>query len=59
MPDFDGDEAKKIQNDQLKATNPKYFFTKTLGIGPWVSRIELIQRAWILLNLYGCQAVQN
>ena len=38
-----GMKQKKIQNDQLKATNPKYFFTKTLGIGPWVSRIELIQ----------------
>jgi hypothetical protein len=41
VPDFDGDEAKPIQNGGLKkklifkTANSKYFFAKILGIGLW------------------------
>ena len=51
---------KKIQNGRLKKTeifnspNSQYFFMKTSGIGPWVSRIN-----WCKVHQYGSQDVQH
>ena len=56
---------KKNQNGRLKKTeffkigNSQNCFVKISWIGPWVSMIELAERALIWLNLYGCEDVRR
>ena len=52
MTCFNGNEAKKNQNGQLKknsfssSTNSQYFFMKFLWFGPWVSIIDWCKGHW-------------
>ena len=72
MTNFHGDEAKKIffEKKKIKMADSKkgnfsksarlnIFVAKLSGMGPWVSRIDLMQRALMWLNLYGREAVRH
>ena len=42
LTDFYGDDILK-KTELFNSTNSQYFFSKNLGIGPWVNRINFAQ----------------